>query len=169
MMTFRANNAVSTGQRAGRIVFPKDNSGKKQSSPIVPNSGYAIDPASQAVAGQSNQTSSFGVRPSVLLIVFGALFLFLVSSLTSSNKTDSLRSEIPQVLKDYGNYLKNNNNADQVSTRLEEVKQALERAAFFYESGDKKNAQTDLANLMLLDSDTRSPLYKYCVKLSQKK
>ena len=129
--------------------------------------GYSIGvnapPEKGPAAGKKggNQPS---VRPMTLIMFCGAVIFLVVVLLIGSGKKSRVTTGGPAFLKAYAAYLADNKEAQgsDINQRLTDVEYRLQRVVVAEETGDYQKARADLYELMLLDRDAQSPLYKRC-------
>lgn len=94
----------------------------------------------------------------------GAVIFLVVVLFSGSAKQSQIGSDRSDFLKTYATYLTKNKESlgTDLNRRLADVEYRLQRVAVAEETGDYEKARTDLYELMLLDRDGQSPLYKQC-------
>ena len=94
----------------------------------------------------------------------GAVIFLVVVLLIGSGKKSRVKTGGPAFLKAYAAYLADNKEAQgsDINQRLTDVEYRLQRVVVAEETGDYQKARADLYELMLLDRDAQSPLYKQC-------
>jgi hypothetical protein len=116
----------------------------------------------QANGGQGKNSPA--VRPTTLIMLCGAV-IFLVIVLSSGSSMQShVRTGKSALLKSYAAYLAKNKESlsFDLNQRLADVEYRLQRIIVAEETADYQKARADLYELMLLDGDGQSPLYKQC-------
>lgn len=151
----------------GRTLTVMDKPPEPQANKQVNKRGYSIGvnarpETEQAAAAQGKKQPS--VRPATLIMFCGAVIFLVVALLISSGKQSRLRNGRSDFLTSYAAYLANNKESQgfDPKQRLADVEYRLQRVAFAEETGDYQKARADLYELMLLDRDAQSPLYKEC-------
>jgi hypothetical protein len=116
----------------------------------------------RAAGGQGKNPSS--VRPTTLIMFCGAVIFLVVVLLSGSGKQSRVRTGRSAFLNSYATYLANNKESlgFDLNQRLADVEYRLQRVVVAEETGDYRKARADLYELMLLDRDAQSPLYKQC-------
>jgi hypothetical protein len=139
----------------------------KSPEPQVNKRGYSIGvngrpEIEQAAGGQGKNTRS--VRPTTLIMFCGAVIFLVVVLLSGSGEQSRVRTGRSAFLKSYATYLANNKESlgFDLKQRLADVEYRLQRVVVAEETGDYLKAREDLYELMLLDRDAQSPLYKQC-------
>jgi hypothetical protein len=145
----------------------KGKSPERQVNKQVNRRGYSIGvnarrEIEQAAGGQGGSSTS--VRPATLIMFCVAVIFLVVVLLSGSGKQSRVRSDRPAFLKSYATYLANNKESPgvDINQRLADVEYRLQRVVVAEETGDYRKARADLYELMLLDRDAQSPLYKQC-------
>jgi hypothetical protein len=145
----------------------KDQSPEPQVNKQVNKRGYSIGAGArpeieQAAGGQGKKTPS--VRPATLIALCGAVIFLVVVLLSSYGKQSRVRTGRSAFLNSYATYLANNKESlgFDLSERLADVEYRLQKVVVAEETGDYRKARADLYELMLLDRDAQSPLYKQC-------
>jgi hypothetical protein len=135
--------------------------------PQVNKRGYSIGvnarpEIEQAAGGQGKNQPS--VRPATLIMLCGAVIFLVVVLLSGSGKQSRGRTGRSAFLNSYATYLANNKESPgfDPKQRLADVEYRLQRIVVAEETGDYRKARADLYELMLLDRDAQSPLYKEC-------
>jgi hypothetical protein len=116
----------------------------------------------QEAGGQGKNQPS--VRPTTLIMFCGAVIFLVVVLLISSGEQSRVRTGRSAFMNSYAAYLANNKESLGLDPkqRLADVEYRFQRAAVAEETGDYQKARADLYELMLLDRDAQSPLYKEC-------
>jgi hypothetical protein len=133
----------------------------------VNKQGYSIGASADQGADRTaveNGKRGPAVRP-LTMIMLGASLLFLVLVILSkSGKQSLVRTDRLAFLNSYAAYLESNKNSlgFDLNQRKNDVKLRLHRIIVAEETGDYQKARNDLYELMLLDRDAQSPLYKQC-------
>jgi hypothetical protein len=150
-----------------RTLAVMDKSPAPQVSKQVNKRGYSIGvnarpETEQAGAAQGKNQPS--VRPVTLIMFCGAVIFLVVVLLSASGKQSRLQAGRSDFLKSYAAYMTKNEESQgfDPKQRLADVEYRLQRVAFAEETGDYQKARADLYELMLLDRDAQSPLYKEC-------
>jgi len=145
----------------------KDKSTESQVNKQVNKRGYSIGvnarpEIEEAARGEGKQQPS--VRPTTWLMLCGAVIFLVVVLLSGSAKKSQIGSDRSDFLKSYTTYLTKNKESLGVdlSRRLADVEYRLQRVVVAEETGDYEKARADLYELMLIDRDGQSPLYKQC-------
>jgi hypothetical protein len=122
----------------------------------------ALPEKEQAAEGQGKKEPF--VRPATLIMFCGAVIFLVVVLLSGSGKQSRVRGGRPAFLKSYATYLANNKEspAVDINQRLADIEYRLQKVVVAEETGDYRKARADLYELMLLDRDAQSPLYKQC-------
>jgi hypothetical protein len=151
----------------GTLTVMGNDSTEPQGNKQVNKRGYsigvnALPEIEQAAVGQGKKAPS--VRPATLIMFCGAVIFLVVALLISSGKQSRVRTGRSAFMNSYATYLAKNKEAQgfDPKQRLADVEYRLQRAAFAEETGDYQKARADLYELMLLDRDAQSPLYKHC-------
>jgi hypothetical protein len=90
-----------------------------------------------------------------------AVFM-LVMLFSGADDRSEVRSALPQLTQEYAAYLKRKGAGAEASQPAREVRERLLKIAIASETGDTQKARRELYELMLLDRDAQSPLYKQC-------
>jgi len=145
----------------------KDKSPESQVNKQVNKRGYSIGvnarpEIEEAAGGEGKQQPS--VRPTTWLMLCGAVIFLVVVLLSGSAKKSQIGSDRADFLKSYATYLTKNKESlgIDLSRRLADVEYRLQRVVVAEETGDYEKARADLYELMLIDRDGQSPLYKQC-------
>ena len=133
--------------------------------PQVNKRGYSIGPRpeiEQAAGGRGENQPL--VRPRTLILFGGAVAFLVIVLLTGSGKQAHVRNGRSAFLNSYATYLANHKETlgFDPNRRLTDVEYRLQRVVVAEETGDYQKARADLYELMLLDRDANSPLYKQC-------
>ena len=105
------------------------------------------------------------VRPTTMIMLCGAVIFLVIVLLSGSGKQSRVRSGRSAFMKSYATYLANNKESSpgvDINQRLADIEYRLQRVVVAEETGDYKKARADLYEMMLLDHDAQSPLYKQC-------
>jgi len=144
-----------------------DKSPDPQVNKQVNRRGYSISvnarpETEQAAGGKGKKAPS--VRPATLIMFSGAVIFLVVVLLSGSGKQSHVRTGRSAFLNSYATYLANNKESlgFDLNQRLADVEYRLQRVVVAEETGDYRKARADLYELMLLDRDAQSPLYKQC-------
>ena len=144
-----------------------DKSPDPQVNKQVNRRGYSIGvnarpETEQAAGGKGKKAPS--VRPATLVMFSGAVIFLVVVLLSGSGKQSHVRTGRSAFLNSYATYLANNKESlgFDLNQRLADVEYRLQRVVVAEETGDYRKARADLYELMLLDRDAQSPLYKEC-------
>ncbi len=145
----------------------EDKSPEPQVNKQVNKRGYSIGvnarpEIEQAGGGQGKKAPS--VRPSTLIMFCGAVIFLVVVLLSGAGKQSRVRTSSSAFLNSYATYLANNKESLGVdlNQRLADVEYRFQRIVVAEETGDYEKARADLYELMLMDRDAQSPLYKQC-------
>jgi hypothetical protein len=116
----------------------------------------------QAAGGQGKNQPS--VRPITWIMFCGAVIFLVVVLLIASGSQPRFRTVKSAFMNSYAAYLAKNKESLGLDPkqRLADVEYRLQRAAVAEETGDYQKARAELYELMLLDRDAQSPLYKHC-------
>lgn len=154
---------VVTGDPSRVSTLIKDQS----SEPQVNKRGYSIGVNARpeiklAAGGQAKNSPS--VRPTTLIALCGAVIFLVVVLLSNFGKQSRVRTGRSAFLNSYATYLANNKESlgFDLNGRLADVEYRLQKIVVAEETGDYRKAKADLYELMLLDRDAQSPLYKQC-------
>src|SRR5262245_31745851 len=145
----------------------KGRSPEPQVNKQVNRRGYSIgvnaQPEKEQAAEGQGKKEPF-VRPATLIMCCGAVIFLVVVLLSGSGKQSRVRNGRPAFLKSYATYLANNKESPgvDINRRLADVEYRLQSVVVAEETGDYRKARADLYELMLLDRDAQSPLYKQC-------
>ncbi|MCI0665909.1 MAG: hypothetical protein L0220_33055 [Acidobacteria bacterium] len=129
--------------------------------------GYSIGvnarPEIEQIAGGQGKNQP-SVRPATLIMLCGAVIFLVVVLLSGSAKQARVRTGRSDFLNSYATYLVKNKESlsFDLNQRLADVEYRLQRVVVAEETGDYQKARADLYELMLLDRDANSPLYKQC-------
>jgi hypothetical protein len=131
----------------------------KRGYSIGVNARAAIEPA----PGEQGKSPS-SVRPRTLILFCIAVIFLVVVLLSGSAKESQVRTGRSEFLDSYATYLANNKGSlvFNHNRRLADVEYRLQRIVVAEETGDYQKARAALYELMLLDRDAQSPLYKHC-------
>jgi len=144
-----------------------DKSPEPQVNKQVNRRGYSIGvnarPGTEQAAGGKGKKAP-SVRPATLVMFSGAVIFLVVVLLSGSGKQSHVRTGRSAFLNSYATYLANNKESlgFDLNQRLADVEYRLQRVVVAEETGDYRKARADLYELMLLDRDAQSPLYKQC-------
>jgi hypothetical protein len=145
----------------------EDKSPEPQVNKQVNRRGYSIGvnarpEMEQAAGGKGKNPPS--VRPTTLIMFCGAVIFLVIVLLSGSVKQSRVRTGRSAFLNSYATYLANNRESlgIDLNQRLADVDYRLQRIVVAEETGDYRKARADLYELMLLDRDAQSPLYKQC-------
>jgi hypothetical protein len=116
----------------------------------------------QAAGGQGKNQPS--VRPITLIMFCGAVIFLVAVLLIASGNQPRFRTVRSAFMNSYAAYLAMNKESLGLDPkqRLADVEYRLQRADVAEETGDYQKARAELYELMLLDRDAQSPLYKHC-------
>jgi hypothetical protein len=150
-----------------RSTVMEDKSPGPQVNKQVNKRGYSIGvnarpEIEEAAGGEGKNPPS--VRPTTLILFCGAVIFLVVVLLGGSGKQSRVRTGRSAFLNSYATYLANNKESLglDLNQRLADVEYRLQRVVVAEETGDYRKARADLYELMLLDRDAQSPLYKQC-------
>jgi hypothetical protein len=99
--------------------------------------------------------------PLLIMACCSAVFM-LVMLFSGADDRSEVRSALPQLMQEYAAYLKRKGAGAEASQQAREVRERLLKIAIAGETGDTQKARRELYELMLLDRDAQSPLYKQC-------
>jgi hypothetical protein len=139
----------------------------KSPEPQVNKRGYSIGvnarPETEQAGGAQDKNSS-SVRPITLIMLCGAVVFLVIVLLSASGKRSGVRTGGAAFMSSYAAYLANNKESQgfDPKQRLADVEYRLQKVSVAEEMGDYQKARADLYELMLLDRDGQSPLYKHC-------
>ena len=145
----------------------KDKSPGPQVNKQVNKRGYSIGvnarPEIEQAAGEQGKNPP-SVRPTTLIMFCGAVIFLVVVLLSGSGTQSRVRTGGSAFLNSYATYLANNKESPgfDLNQRLADVEYRFQRIVVAEETGDYRKARADLYELMLLDHDAQSPLYKQC-------
>jgi hypothetical protein len=145
----------------------EDRSPEPQFNKQVNKRGYSIGlnarPAIKPASGIQGKSPS-SVRPRTLIMFCIAVIILVVVLLSGSAKRSQVGTGRSEFLDSYATYLANNRGSlvFNHNRRLADVEYRLQRVVVAEETGDYQKARADLYELMLLDRDAQSPLYKHC-------
>jgi hypothetical protein len=129
--------------------------------------GYSIGanarPEMEQEAGGKGKNQP-SVRPITLIMFCGSVIFLVAVLLIASGNQPRFRTVRSALMNSYAAYLAKNKESLGVDPkqRLADVEYRLQRAAVAEETGDYQKARAELYELMLLDRDAQSPLYKHC-------
>jgi hypothetical protein len=138
-----------------------------QGAKQVNKRGYSIGvntrPEIESAAGGQGKNSPT-VRPATLIMFCGAMIFLVAALLIGSGRQSRVRAGRSAFLNSYAVYLADNKESlgFDPKQRLADVEYRFQRVVVAEETGDYRKARADLYELMLLDHDARSPLYKEC-------
>jgi hypothetical protein len=129
--------------------------------------GYSIGVNAAPETGQAAGTQRKDqptVRPTTLIMFCGAVIFLVFALLVSSRDESRIQTGRSAFMSSYAAYLAKNtaSSGSDPKQRLADVEYRLQRVALAEETGDYQKARVDLYELMLLDRDAQSPLYKHC-------
>ena len=156
---------VPASSEAAQSAAPKPEENKQ-----VNKQGYSIG-GQQGTANDADQNRQ--QRPvrrlTLVLLVAAVVFLFIVL-VAGSGKRSGIRAERAAFLNAYAAYLATNKDSLGLDPgqRVSEVSLRLQKILVSEETGDYQRARSDLYELMLLDRDAQSPLFKQCAAWLQR-
>ncbi|MBO0860931.1 MAG: hypothetical protein J2P21_21095, partial [Chloracidobacterium sp.] len=138
-----------------------------QADKQVNKRGYSIGvngrPATEQAAGPRRKEKRT-VRPATLIMFCGAVIFLVFALLAPSGDHSGLQTGGSAFMSSYSSYLAKSAASSGIDPkqRLADVEYRLQRVALAEETGDYQKARVNLYELMLLDRDAQSPLYKHC-------
>jgi hypothetical protein len=138
---------------------PADKQVNKRGYSIGVNAAQETEQA--AGAQRKNQPT---VRPITLIMFCGAVIFLVVVLLIAPEDPSGLQTGGSAFMNSYAAYLAKRKESPGIDPkqRLADVDYRLHRAALAEGTGDYQKARAELYELMLLDRDAQSPLYKEC-------
>jgi hypothetical protein len=122
-----------------------------------------IDGIEREASAQTRQDEP-RIRPSIMLAAFGAGLLALLTLFSgNADMRRGIRAATPGLMQEYGGYLdarKHDLPLAEVERRKKTAEQHLQLAASAEEVHDREQLKRSLNDLLTLDNDTASPLYR---------
>jgi hypothetical protein len=132
-----------------------------------PRQGFDLGQAKPQVSPHKEEADRARLRK-LLFAAGGAIVVVIALGVilgSSANKGVILTNEDQKLLSNYKTYLKKKGaSADAASAKAGEVERRLKAYRWALSVGERRSAEDEYTSLLLMDKDTGSPLYQYCVK-----